>query len=156
MNTRPPAPRPRGRGAEAEGGRRHTTLGIQETRSRGGRGRNVPAPIAMGDDKGQRYIFPHGPVGAGRLDAAPNRYATLQAIVPRRQSLEAKEPRPTADSRGRGPRPPTDLRVRRYPRPRARGSHAGGGAKTRPRTHNDLRRHPRPSPLGVRGGGRKA
>ena len=99
MSTRPPAPRPRGRGAQAEGGRRHTTLGTQETRSRGGRRRNGPAPSAVGGDKGQRYIFPFGPVGAGRLDAAPNRYATLSSKRPTPTNPKAKEPRPTAESR---------------------------------------------------------
>ena len=100
MSTRPTAPPPRGGGAQAEGEGRHTTLGIQETRSRGGRRRNVPAPSAVGDDKGQLIVSSLWPVGAGRLDAAPNRNATLSSKRPTPTNREAKEPSPAAGLRG--------------------------------------------------------
>ena len=105
MSTRPPAPRPRGRGAQAEGGRRHTTLGIQETRSRGGRRRNVPAPSAVGGDKGQRYIFP--PARAGRGGSMPHRPALphSQANATRRPSPTSEGTTPDGGLRGRGSPP---------------------------------------------------
>lgn len=105
MSTRPPAPLPRGRGAQAEGGRRHTTLGIQETRSRGGRRRNVPAPSAVGGDKGQRYIFP--PARAGRGGSMPLRPALphSQANATRRPSPTSEGTTPDGGKRGRGTPP---------------------------------------------------
>lgn len=121
-----------------------------------GAGATCPHPQRWETTRDNLLYFPSGQSGRG--GSMPHRTDTPHSLAnaTRRPTPKAMEPRPTAESRAGSPYPPSELRVRRCPRPRARDSHAGGGAKTRPRTHNDLRRHPHPSPLAGRGGGRKA